>query len=335
MDCKYRADNFGNINLDCPQVLAPPETDWTSISFHSAGYVVAAIVLIILLRMIFGGCLFVVKQQSRVIVERFGRYRRTAEPGLHFKLPIVDRIAATRWLRIYQLIIEADTKTQDNVFVVAHISVQYRVVPEHAADAWYTLQNAEEQMTSFVLDIARATIPSMKLDDVFEHKDRISQAVKMALTEKMKDYGYEITDVLVPEIDPDAGVKAAMNDIQAQQRLQVAAEAKGEANKIIIVKNAEAEATSKKLQGQGIADQRKAIIAGLKESVENLKDATGIDAAEATRMVVLTQYFDTIKEIGVGAGSRVIFLPSSPSGMTDVSAQIRDAMVTAGAADKP
>jgi regulator of protease activity HflC (stomatin/prohibitin superfamily) len=336
IDCTYRADQ-AHISLDCPQALSPPVvmTDWTAVGVHWAIYAAVGLVVLLLLRMIFRSGIFVVKQQSRAIIERFGRYHRTADPGLRLKFPIIDRIVATMPLRIFQLVIEADTKTKDNVFVIAHISVQYRVITEAASTAWYTLQNVQEQMKSFVLDNARATIPTMSLDEVFEHKDRISGAVKESLTEKMKGYGYEITDVLVPEIDPDAGVKAAMSDIQTQQRLAIAAKAKGEANKVITVKNAEAEAESKKLQGEGIANQRKAIIAGLKEAVENLKEATGTDSGDAMRMVVLTQYFDTIKEIGVSAGSKVIFLPNSPQGMTDISAQIRDAVLAADAAMIP
>ena len=270
-----------------------------------------------------------VRQQSRAVIERFGKYHRTAVPGLRFKLPVIDQIVKTQWLRIFQLAIEADTKTKDNVFVVAHVSVQYRIIPERASEAWYMLQDAERQMTSFVLDNARSTIPAMTLDEVFEHKDRIATAAKEALTEKMHGYGYEITDVLVTEIDPAANVKDAMDQIQTQQRLQVAAQAKGEANKILIVKGAEAEAESKRLQGVGIANQRRAIVEGLKDSVDSLRAATGVDPAEATRMVVLTQYFDTIKEIGVSAGAKVIFQPSSPSGMTDMLAQIRTAVMSA------
>ncbi len=271
---------------------------------------------------------FTVKQQTRAIVERFGRYVRTAKPGLNVKVPFIDHIVQRVSLRVQQLIIEVETKTLDNVFVKLIVAVQYRVVEGSEADSYYRLQDHVEQIKSYVLDVVRAKVPKMNLDEVFEKKDDIGSAVKSELDVSMKIYGFEIPNALVTDVNPADNVKAAMNEIQTQRRLQDAASAKGEANKILVVKNAEAEAESKRLQGEGIAKQRRAIVDGLRESIAAFTDKIGsVNEHEVLNLVLMTQYFDTLKEIGVSAGSKVILTPHAPGGMTDMTEQLRMAII--------
>jgi regulator of protease activity HflC (stomatin/prohibitin superfamily) len=233
-------------------------------------------------------------------------------------------------LRVQQLPVEVETKTIDNVFVKLFVAVQFRVVEGNEADSYYKLQDHIEQIKSYVLDVVRAKVPKMTLDEVFEKKDDVGVAVKTELDVSMKIYGFEIPNALVTDVNPADNVKSAMNDIQTQQRLQMAAAAKGEANKILVVKNAEAEAESKRLQGEGIAKQRSAIVAGLRESIAAFTEKVGsVNEQEALNLVLLTQYFDTIKEVGVSAGSKVILLPHGPGGMPEILNQIRNAIVTA------
>jgi regulator of protease activity HflC (stomatin/prohibitin superfamily) len=272
--------------------------------------------------------LYVVHQQTKKIVERLGRFHKIAEPGLHFKWPIIDRIVWTVQMRVQQLGVTVETKTRDNVFVKIPVAVQYRAVPERAADTYYQLANDTQQLTSYVLDVVRAKVPTLALDEVFEKKDDIAKAVKEHLDETMRGYGWEVISALVTDVDPAENVKAAMNDIQAQTRLQVAAQAKGEANKVLTVKNAEAEAESKRLQGEGIANQRKAIVEGLKESVKQFQEATGVPPGEVMKLVLMTQYFDTMKEIGVSSGSKVILMPHSPGAVSDIANQLSQAIIT-------
>src|SRR5580704_9408657 len=287
-----------------------------------------AIVALWLIVAFFSG-FFTVQQQSAAIVERFGRYLRTAKPGLNLKVPYIDHVVQRISLRVQQLPVEVETKTSDNVFVKLFVAVQYRVVEGSEADSYYKLQDHVEQIKSYVLDVVRAKVPKMTLDEVFEKKDDVGLAVKTELDVSMKIYGFEIPNALVTDVNPADNVKAAMNDIQTQQRLQVAAAAKGEANKILVVKNAEAEAESKRLQGEGIAKQRLAIIAGLRESIAAFTEKVGsVNEQEALNLVLLTQYFDTIKEVGVAAGSKVILVPHSPSGMTELVEQLRGAIIT-------
>jgi regulator of protease activity HflC (stomatin/prohibitin superfamily) len=280
---------------------------------------------------------FTVQQQNRAIVERFGRYVRTAKPGLNFKIPYIDYVVQRVSLRVQQLPVEVETKTIDNVFVKLFVAVQFRVIEGNEADSFYKLQDHIEQIKSYVLDVVRAKVPKMTLDEVFEKKDDVGVAVKTELDVSMKIYGFEIPNALVTDVNPADNVKSAMNDIQTQQRLQVAAAAKGEANKILVVKNAEAEAESKRLQGEGIAKQRLAIIAGLRESIAAFTEKVGsVNEQEALNLVLLTQYFDTIKEVGVAAGAKVIFLPHEPAGMPDIMSQIRNAIVVGNeASDGP
>lgn len=275
---------------------------------------------------------FTVQQQTVAIVQRFGKHLRIAQPGLQIKIPIADRIAGRLNLRVQQLNVEVETKTEDNVFVHVVVSVQYYVLPTKTYEAFYRLANPEEQITSFVFDVVRARVPKMKLDDVFEKKDEVADAVKNELAEVMDDFGYGIVKALVTDIDPDEKVKDAMNEINAAQRLRVAATEKGEAERILKVKAAEAEAQSKALQGRGIADQRKAIVDGLRESVEEFQQSVpGTLPQDVMNLVLMTQYFDTLKELGLASKTNTILIPHSPSNLTDLMAQIRNAIITAEA----
>lgn len=281
------------------------------------------------------GSFFVVEQQRAVIVERFGKFVRIATAGLNFKIPLVDRVAGRVSLKVQQLDVRAETKTKDNVFVHVIVSVQYYVLPQKVYDAFYQLNDPAVQINSYVFDVVRARVPKISLDELFEKKDEIAIAVKEELNETMVNFGFEILNALVTDIEPDTKVKEAMNEINAAQRLRVAALEKGEAEKIIKVKAAEAEADSKALQGKGIADQRKAIIEGLKTSVEDFQQSVkGATSQDVMNLVLLTQYFDTIKELGENSKTNTILLPHSPGGMTDLSQQIRDAMIVANEVEK-
>ena len=291
-------------------------------------------IIIVLIIFILSG-IYVVKQQTSVLIERFGRFHKVSSPGLNIRIPIVDRIAGRVSLRIQQLDVKVETKTKDNVFVFVMVSVQYFVIPEKVTDAFYRLQNPEAQITSYVYDVVRANVPKIILDDVFETKDEIAQAVKLELEQIMDDFGYGIVKALVTDIDPDANVKESMNQINAAQRLRVAAVEQAEAEKIKVVKAAEAEAESKALQGRGIADQRTAIVNGLRESVEQFSsNIKGTSPQDVMNLVLMTQYFDTLKEVGTLSGSNTILLPHSPAGMQDISEQLRNAMITANEVTK-
>lgn len=286
-------------------------------------------IIIVLLIALLADGFFIVRQQTSAVVERFGKFNRVASSGLNIKIPLIDRIAGRLSLRIQQLDVRVETKTKDNVFVFVVVSVQYYVLPNKTVDAFYRLQNAQAQITSFVFDTVRARVPSIILDDLFEKKDEIALAVKTELDQVMDDFGYGIVKALVTDIDPDAKVKVSMNEINAAQRLREAAVQQAEADKIRVVKAAEAEAESKALQGQGIANQRKAIIEGLKESVESFNSQIqGTKAEDVMNLVLMTQYFDTIKDIGLSGKGNTILIPHSPGGMQDISSELRNAIIT-------
>ena len=274
--------------------------------------------------------LFMVKQQSAYIIERFGKYHSIRNAGLQFKIPFVDRIAARLSLRIQQLDVEVETKTNDDVFVHIKISVQYQILQNKVYDAFYRLQNPHEQLTAYIFDLVRAEIPKMILDDVFEKKDDIAFAVKRDLKEAMLDYGYDIVKALVTDIDPDSSVKEAMNRINAAEREKVAAQHEGDAQRILIVERAKAEAESKRLQGKGIADQRREIAKGLEESVDTLNKA-GINPQEASALIVITQHYDTLQSIGADSSSNLILLPNNPNA---ASSMLNDMTASLLAANK-
>lgn len=273
---------------------------------------------------------FIVKQQTAAVIERLGKFHAVRHAGLHLKIPFVDQIAKRLNLRINQLDVLIDTKTLDNVFLKMKVSVQYTVIKEQVADAFYKLEFPEAQITSYVFDVVRAEVPKMKLDDVFVRKDDIAIAVKGELQEAMQSYGYDIIKALVTDIDPDEQVKHAMNRINAAEREKTAAEYESEAQRIRIVAVAKAEAESKKLQGQGIADQRREIAKGLEESVKMLNNVN-INAQEASALIVVTQHYDTLHSVGANNRSNLVLLPNSP---TAASSMLNDLVVAMSAAQK-
>lgn len=292
-------------------------------------YIIGVVIVLIFLSA------YTVQQQTVAVIQRFGKYVRVASSGLNFKIPLIDHVAGRVGLRVNQLDVKIETKTEDNVFINMTISVQYAVLPDRVYDAFYKLINPKEQISSYIFDIVRAQVPKLKLDDVFENKDDIANAVKTELTQSMSDFGYHIVKALVTDIEPDLQVKAAMNEINAAQRLRVAAQEKGEAEKILMVKKAEAESESKRLQGEGIANQRKAIIGGLRESVNEFqKSIDGATAKDVMNLVMLAQYFDTLKDISATANSNTILMPHSPGAVNDLAQQIRESLVVAGQINK-
>lgn len=260
---------------------------------------------------------FTVKQQSAAVIERLGKFQSIRHSGLQFKIPFIDRVSGRVSLKILQLDVPVETKTKDDVFVHLKVSVQYHVLRESIYDAFYKLDLPDEQITSYIFDVVRAEVPKMKLDDVFEKKDDIATAIRSELQEAMNTYGYGIVKALVTDIDPDQAVKDAMNRINASEREKVAAEYEGEAERIRIVAKARAEAESKRLQGQGIADQRREIAKGLEESVEVL-NKVGINSQEASALIVVTQHYDTLQSMGENVNSNLIMLPNAPSAASDM-----------------
>ena len=254
---------------------------------------------------------FIVKQQSAAVVERFGKFVSVRQSGLQLKIPIIDSVAGRLSLRIQQLDVVVETKTKDDVFVKLKVSVQFKVIKEKVYDAFYKLDNPGDQITSFIFDVVRAEVPKLILDDVFLKKDDIAIAVKSELQDAMTEYGFQIIKTLVTDIDPDAQVKESMNRINASEREKVAAQFEGEAQKILIVEKAKAEAESKRLQGQGIADQRREIARGLEDSVIVL-NGVDINSQEASALIVVTQLYDTLQSVGAEANSNLILMPNSP-----------------------
>ena len=276
------------------------------------------------------GSFFTVKTAEVAVVVRFGKFLRIAEPGLSWKVPFIDSVAGRVSLRVNQITLTMETKTKDNVFVTIPISVQNRVRPEAVYDAFYRLANPEAQIQSYVEQVILGHVPGMTLDEVFASQSGIASAVKKELDADMAGFGYEIVNVLVTDIVPDQKVKSAMNDINAAQREQVAANARGEAEKILVVKKAEAESESKALQGQGIANQRRAIIEGLQGSIESFQKSVGdVSTSEVMQLVLITQYFDTLKSIGDSDKTNTLFLSHSPGAVKDISEQILNSMLAA------
>ena len=285
------------------------------------------IILLVVILLLFLS-VFTVKQQTNAIVERFGKFVSIRQAGLQFKIPLIDVIAGRINLKIQQLDVIVETKTKDDVFVHLKISVQFQILVENVYDAFYRLQYPHDQLTAYIFDVVRAEVPKMKLDDVFEKKDDIAHAIQRELKDAMLGYGYDIVKALVTDIDPDSQVKGAMNRINASEREKIAAQFEGDAQRILIVERAKAEAESKKLQGQGIADQRREIARGLVESVDVLNKA-GINSQEASALIIITQHYDTLQAVGERNNSNLIMLPNTPSAASNMLNDMTASLIAA------
>ena len=284
--------------------------------------VILSVILLIL-------SIVIVPQQTMGVIERLGKFSRVLGPGLNFKIPIIERVAGKESIRIRQLDVPVETKTQDNVFVNLGVSIQFLAISEKIFDAFYKLTDVNQQITSYVYDVVRAEVPKKTLDEVFESKDVIAQTIKAELSESMDDFGYSIVNSPITDIDPAPNVKEAMNQINATARLRVAAQNEAEADKIRQVKNAEAEAESKKLQGEGVAQQRAAIIEGFKASINDLKEVTGTDVKtqDVMNMVMMVQYFDALRDIGTTGQNNAVLIPYGAGGSNEILQQMTQAMV--------
>ncbi len=281
------------------------------------------IVILLVIALLIFKTILIVREASAAVIERFGKFQSVRTSGLSLIIPFIDRKASTMNLRVQQLDVTIETKTLDNVFVNLQVSVQYQVRREFVKEAYYSLDNAKNQIASYVFDDVRAEVPKLELDDVFAKKEDIAIAVQSNISESMAEYGYKIIKALITDIDPDHKVKDAMNRINAAKRDREAAHEEGEAQKIMIVKEAEAEAESKRLSGEGIAQQRLEIVRGFKESVEDFKKSLDtVTHEEIMQFVLMTQYFDTIKDIGANSKNSSILMPHSPGGMKEFQDQI-------------
>lgn len=290
--------------------------------------IIAGVLGIILI----ANCFFVVKQKTAAIIERFGKFSRVANAGLNLKIPLIDKKAGTVNLKVMELPVDVETKTKDDVFVRLIVSVQYYVVSskEGIQTSFYKFDDPARQIQSYVFDSIRSEVPNMFLDDVFSEKDKIASAVQLELADIMEEYGFKIIKALITDIDPDAKVKHAMNEINAAKRMKEAAKEYAEAEKIKVVKAAEAEAESKKLQGMGIADQRLAIANGMKQSVKEVQGAMeeGVTGQQVMNMLFMTQHYDTIARLAE-QGVNTIFMPYSPTTVGDLQTQIQSSMLAA------
>ena len=290
--------------------------------------IVILLVVIFLAILLLISSIYVVRQQSVAIIERFGRYQKTSSSGMNFRIPFgIDKIAARVQLRLLQSDIVVETKTQDNVFVTMNVATQYRVNENNVTDAYYKLMRPESQIKSYIEDALRSSVPKLTLDELFEKKDEIALEVQKQVAEEMSTYGYIIVKTLITKVEPDAEVKQSMNEINAAQRKRVAAQELAEADKIKIVTAAEAEAEKDRLHGVGIAEQRKAIVDGLADSIKELKGANVELTEEQIMSILLTnQYLDTLNNFADKHGNNTIFLPANPDGVESIRTQILSAL---------
>jgi len=271
-------------------------------------------------------CFFTISTAEVGVIESWGKYSRLVQPGLNFIMCPMEQMVGRLSFRVQQLDVRVETKTLDNVFLTAVVSVQYQILKEKVYDAFYALTNPAQQITAHVYDVMRSQLPTLELDAVFEAKEDLALAVKSQLSETMSAFGYQILQTLITDLDPDQRVKNAMNEINSAKRLKFAVAERAEGDKILQVKSAEAEAEAKYLSGVGVAKQRKAIVDGLKSSIVDFAGGVkGSSTKEVMDLLLLTQYFDMIRDVGHAPHCRTTFVPSSKSSGDEV----RNAMLQA------
>ena len=279
---------------------------------------ISILVIVILLAFAWFSTAYIVRQESVAIIERLGKFHTIATSGFHTRTPLIDSVVARLTLKLIQGEMQVETKTKDNVFVTLNIETQYRVTPENVRDAYYKLSDPEAQIKSYIEDALRSAVPRLDLDELFEKKDEIALEVQRQVADEMSTYGY----TMITKVEPDAEVKQSMNEINASQRKRVAAQELANADKIKIVTAAEAEAEKDRLHGVGIAQQRKAIVDGLAESIAELKEANvGMSEEQIMSILLTNQYLDTLNTFAA-KGNQTIFLPNNPNGVDDIRTQI-------------
>jgi len=281
-----------------------------------------------------GNCFACIETSNKGVITQCGKFDRIADPGCFFLNPCsCEQVAGIVSLKIQEVGVQAETKTKDNVFVTVRIAVQYVAMEERIFDAFYKLQNPRSMMTSVVFDTVRSTLPKLSLDETFESKEELAHTTKSALATVMEKYGYLITNVMVTDVEPDARVKQSMNEINAAKRMQDAAQYQADAMKIKVVKEAEADAESKFLAGTGIARQRKAIVDGLRQSIVSFSgEVDGTTPREVIEMMLMTQYFDTLKDLsGKNGAGNTVFVNHAPGAVSEMGDQIRGAFLQAQA----
>lgn len=274
-------------------------------------------------------CCVCVSTSEVVVVERLGKFDRMLPAGLGIVCCPIEQNAGSVSFRVQQLDVRVETKTKDNVFLTTVVSVQYQVIREKVYQAFYSLTNTQQQITAHVYDVMRSQLPTLELDAVFEAKEDLALAVKNALQEQMSEYGYQILQALITDIDPDNRVKQAMNEINSAKRLKYAVAEKAEGQKILQVKSAEAEAEAKYLSGVGVAKQRKAIVDGLRTSIVDFSEGVqGATSKDVMDLLLLTQYFDCVRDVGSAKHCKTTFVPSGNA----AGAGIRNSLLVADAA---
>ena len=292
--------------------------------------IVIVLILLIILGTLFDGY-FIVRTREAAILERLGKFQKVAHAGLHFKMPWIDRVRDKISLQVRQLDVMVETKTKDNVFVQIPVAVQYEVVQGREREAYYMLSNHEQQIVAYVQDNVRSSVANMNLDDSFSSKDTIARNVAASLRDNMAEYGWNFVNTLVTDIRPDSRVRESMNSINAAQREREAAVAQAEAEKIRVVKDAEGAAEATKLQGRGVADQRKEIVEGIAQQYEMLRDAGVEESPEA--LMLVSQYLDAMVDVSHNGQASVLYMPSNPQGMGDLFSGMRDVLMANRALD--
>ncbi|OEU17914.1 Band_7-domain-containing protein [Fragilariopsis cylindrus CCMP1102] len=275
-------------------------------------------------------CCYTISTSEVGVIEKWGKFTRLSQPGLGVIMCPMEKLVGRLSFRVQQIDVRVETKTLDNVFLTAVVSVQYQVLRENVYEAFYALTNPVQQITAHVYDVMRSTLPTLELDAAFEAKEELASSVKNALSESFTSYGYQILQTLITDLDPAQSVKNAMNEINSSKRLKFSVAERAEGKKILRVKSAEAGAEALYLSGVGVSRQRKAIVDGLRDNIVDFSHGTTARTKDVMDLLLLTQYFDMIRDVGSAAKCRTTFVPMSRSS----GDEIRCSLLQADAATK-
>merc|ERR1719499_718929 len=241
------------------------------------------------------------------VVQRRGAYDGWVEPGLIWTCPILHSVTPVS-IQTKQDMIHTDCKTKDNVTVTVTTAVQYYVERTKVEEAVFIVEDGRAQIRTGVNNVVRSELPALELDEAYENKDQLRKAVLAKIQPEMQKVGFYIRDILITDLHPDRTVLQSMNAINASQRQRQAAVEQGEAQKVLLVKKAEAESESKFLSGQGLSRMRLEIARGFKQSMDAMADG-GLSAKESMNMLITTQYVDMLKDFAMNPNKSAIMIP--------------------------
>ncbi len=265
----------------------------------------------------------VVKQQTAYTVETFGKFSRVIYPGINIVIPLVENTARKINLSTMNLDFSILAITFDKVNISIDCTLIYKVIYQKVYQATYSLENPTASIKALVENTIRAFVATQTHEQTIQSRDEMTNFLMTHLTQKLEAFGFAIDSFQVRDIILPREITEAMSRVISSKRNQEAAFNEAQGKYILAVKEAEAQKETRRLQGEGLAAERDAIINGLSKSIHDMQQATGASATAVMNIVLMNQYIDMMRTISndKSGNTKTVFINPSPNGMTDIMQQ--------------